>query len=841
MRRPTRSRLALAALAATLAALAATLATLAATLAAGLPAPRAATLPAAGEAEPPPSWPLYDQLTRAELEPAGRLRGFALQADRATMRFDDAALYLLAPVHGVRTGALILGRGRFELSPPDRVEAQQLDKYLDARTVDLAVREVLLRFTDDTAERLAAAAGPGGRADPGRALKTWRDRHERLLEERLLDLDARVAADLAEFAAGIRTADDAYFFAAVRGDEDFHFEIDPLEREEVRLMQTHGLRRQWDNWSSFHRAVDYGGLVPAEGALVRLPVQEQWRPQASTPAITVDAAIDRDGDLDATAELLLRAERPAAVVRLSLSPILEVTEVRWRPPDQAEEFPGVGTVAASIERGPAGAPHEPAGTPLPFLQRHIGRGAEEDRWETRVTVPLPQRLAPGEQIVLAVRYRGRLLELMPNRDYFNRDRQGWIPRHPDARRARFDLTFRTRGGHRVATGGALLAEIERDGRRIERRRVSEPAIGMGFHYGALRPQTYEPEGHPPITVFSSPNTTGFAPGNRERILADITEASGFYQEVFGPRPYDALVLAEVPGFAGQSFPGFLLLSFSTFGEMHTGEAELFRTHELAHQWWGNAVDWDTYHDQWLSEGFAQYAAALFALVGRGDEDKFDDMMRAWGKDVLAKPDLGQRLGMRFYGHGPEVLRDSDGPETGALWLGRRLSSDKTPSDYRLQVYEKGAYVLHMLRMMLLDWDTGEDTRFREMMRAFYAAHRGSTASTEQFLQAVEAAFGEPMDWFFEQWVYGAAVPRYDPDLKARRVAGAWRLRGRVRQRNVPDTFRMPVPVRVRYRDGTTEVFRLLLDRPEVPVDLPLRARPAKIEFNPLHAVLAEVR
>jgi len=159
-------------------------------------------------------------------------------------------------------------------------------------------------------------------------------------------------------------------------------------------------------------------------------------------------------------------------------------------------------------------------------------------------------------------------------------------------------------------------------------------------------------------------------------------------------------------------------------------------------------------------------------------------------------------------------------------------------DYRLQIYEKGAYVLHMLRMMLYDWDTGSDQRFRDLMREFFRDHQGGNASTEDFLAAVSKAFGQPMDWFFDQWVYGIGVPKYDADLDGRQREGQWRLQGRIRQKRVPEGFRMPVPVRVRYKDGTTEVLRIQVDAAEVPVDLPLRARPDKIELNPMRSVLA---
>ena len=74
----------------------------------------------------------------------------------------------------------------------------------------------------------------------------------------------------------------------------------------------------------------------------------------------------------------------------------------------------------------------------------------------------------------------------------------------------------------------------------------------------------------------------------------------------------------------------------------------------------------------------------------------------------------------------------------------RLNSSETPVDYQLLVYEKGAFILHILRMMLTDLETGDDTRFRNLMRGFVRDHRQKPASTRSLEEAVTRAFGESM-------------------------------------------------------------------------------------------------
>ena len=212
--------------------------------------------------------------------------------------------------------------------------------------------------------------------------------------------------------------------------------------------------------------------------------------------------------------------------------------------------------------------------------------------------------------------------------------------------------------------------------------------------------------------------------------------------------------------------------------------------------------------------------------------------------MLGEVNVGQGTGIRHYGVRPEVIRHSDGHESGPVVAGYRLNSSDTPVDYQLLVYEKGAFILHMLRMMLADIESGDDTRFREMMRRFVRDHRDVPASTRSFEAAVERAFGAPMDWFFDQWVYGVDVPTYRPDLEVSRVADQqppWLLHGTIRQEDVPETFRMPVPILLRFADRPPQVHHILVDAPSVDVEIPLPAEPTDIEFNYQHAVLAHVR
>ena len=829
---------------------------------------------------------LYDELLDAEPQPAGHIRAGVLELDRFTFELADGDLYLTPPVAGRSPIAVYLGRGRVRAFPPDGVELQQLRKLIDADYLDEEFDRFVFWTTGDVSDRLRALAD----ATPGRAANKAadliEDRREALLEDQLANPDSRVLADLWPETVGssLPTPTRPYFYAEIDGlDHDwFSIEVEPRESEEVRVARFERRHDLTDVWMSFHALDNFpGGEVPTRfprdpevdgpvespdadadtnddewsardyGLSVRVltPEHERWAPQVAVSRVDVDIAIEGNGDAMATTALAVEPLEPLASVRLLVSPFTNVTDVRWRPrvPADVDDLGQVTLLAAAPgDDAAADEPRPLTGEALHYVQETHERRMEDDLHEPWLTVLLPRWVERGQRFVLEIAYEGEPVErLRGGRGYVLKDTVNWIPRHPDNRKRRLDLTFRVPERYRIASGGTLRDEHVDDGTRIMRWVVPTPVRGtMAFHLGRFDVEEARHDGLPDVAVYADHNHPGFSPGSRERTLEDLVGSLRTYVDYFGPFPFDSLLVTETPGTGGQAFPGLVLLTFGAFGPLHTGEAELFWSHEVAHQWWGASVDWEDYRDQWISEGFAHYAAALYALVGLEDEDQFQRMLDAWRLDVLGEVNVGQGIGLRHYGFRPAVLRESDGNESGPLVVAYRLRTIDTPFDYRLIVYEKGAFILHMLRMLLLDLETGSDERFRQLMRGFAQAHHGGVASTQSFEEAVTAAFGEPMDWFFDQWVYGVDVPTYRPDLEVsplRDSAAPFVLHGRIRQENVPRGFQMAVPLRVEFEDHAPILRRVWVDQPEVSVEIPLPAEPTDIEFNYHHGVLAHVR
>jgi aminopeptidase N len=286
-------------------------------------------------------------------------------------------------------------------------------------------------------------------------------------------------------------------------------------------------------------------------------------------------------------------------------------------------------------------------------------------------------------------------------------------------------------------------------------------------------------------------------------------------------PAKEFFATEIPYFHGEAFPGMVHLSWSTFHQTdQEGMDEIFRAHEVAHQWWGIGVDFASYHDQWLSEGFADFSGLWYLQTVRKDNPKYFGVLHRWRDRIL-----------------------ENAQERAPISLGYRATSSKDSTGYDVLVYKKGAWVLHMLRIMMLDLKTMNEDRFTETMRDFYRSYQGSRASTEDFRKVAERHLGSDLGWFFDQWIYGTSVPSYRVAYRTVPAPGGqYRITLQVHQDNVPDDFQMYVPVSLDLGSDRVARLRVKVRGPRTDIDLPLvSAQPRAVRFNDLDGVLAEVK
>jgi aminopeptidase N len=314
-----------------------------------------------------------------------------------------------------------------------------------------------------------------------------------------------------------------------------------------------------------------------------------------------------------------------------------------------------------------------------------------------------------------------------------------------------------------------------------------------------------------LHVRANPRQVGKARSLSDR-TAMILE---YYGSILGDAPYPTFTLAvtekSLPG--GHSPAYFAILNqppplapvvwrndpvaFEDYGPY-------FLAHEIAHQWWGQAVGWKNYHEQWLSEGFAQYFAALYAAHDRGEE-MLDGMLRQMRRWAIEQSDQGP------------------------IYLGYRLGHIKGDSRvFRAVVYNKGAMVLHMLRRLV-----GDDAFFAGI-RQFYSEWKFRKAGTDDFRAAMERASGRDLTAFFRGWIYGAAIPtlKFTSTVAGNEAQLRFEHRGEV----IP----VPVTVAVSYTDGRSDEIVVAVEERTVQQTVSLKGPVRSIDVNRDHGAVAEI-
>ena len=238
-----------------------------------------------------------------------------------------------------------------------------------------------------------------------------------------------------------------------------------------------------------------------------------------------------------------------------------------------------------------------------------------------------------------------------------------------------------------------------------------------------------------------------------------------------------------------------------------------------------------YHDQWLSEGLAEFSAGLFLQQAVAGD---------WRKDYI---DFWERLRKRILEKNQYGIAPND---AGPLWMGLRLISPRTEDAYQNVVYPKGAYVLAMLRSMMYSPDT-HDQAFIDMMHDFVASHRDKPATTESFKAIAEKHVPPIIDfegngrlnWFFREWVYGTQVPRYKFEYKILPAdSGRVAIHMTVTQSEVDDQFAMAVPVFADFGKGMVRLGQLrIVGNSTQTRDVVVPVPPKKVQLNAYKEIL----
>ena len=687
------------------------------------------------------------ELARAVRQPtlqagaAVSVRDVRIDTGLAELHLEEGVLFPAAPVAGHVVEMVFLGRGHLLGDAPNPVEAEQLELFTGRRSLRSTFDEAVLVVAGDDASRRLL---DGPQAEPldgqtRRAREIFDDWAGGPLR-RLLNVPGNLLLD----ALGDPPMD-AFFAARMRDEElgETLYSVAPDELEPVTLGQfvpidltrrqrrrarrlVHARQRegrwlwveledlgQWDTWVR-------SPVRGSDGALVRGVSAFEPRDYR----IEVEIA-DETLRFSASAEVTLEATSPGRRgVILALDPELEVHRIV-----------------------------DGKGRALTFL-RNLGE----------LAVALPEPVPAGGTVRLHFDYSGELIDEVGYNMIAISTTTGWYPRVGTVGRATYDVSIDHPSEWQVVAAGRETESIDDGAGRARARFVQEmPVKGFTFEIGNFKVTRHQ-LGHVSLVLALNP---GYPMWEREKIMLAVGASLGYFEGLFGPYPLDHLTLVSAKRGFSQGLLGLLSLSDSVLIDDDSLEAALLQkedrrlviAHEMAHQWWGNLVGWQSYRDQWLSESMANYAAGLFASNVLRDVSRGREATAGW-RERLAEGATGERT------------IESLGP----IALGNRLDSSHGDG-YLSIVYDKGAVVLEMLARVL-----GEDT-FAEMLGHLARGAAGKEISTPDFFAALSRMSGADLDWFALQYVHGTGLPEIDYTFAVDEdPEGGWTVTGKARQR-----------------------------------------------------------
>ena len=440
--------------------------------------------------------------------------------------------------------------------------------------------------------------------------------------------------------------------------------------------------------------------------------------------------------------------------------------------------------------------------------------------DNALTITLPRRFEKDQRLHVQIAYAGvpaSGLKIANNkhgdRTFFSDNwpdkARNWLPTvdHPYDK-ATSEMVVTAPAHYQVVSNGLLVEEIDLPGsRRRTHWRQSVPIAPWLYVLGVARfavqhVDTFQGKAIQ-TWVYAQDRDAGF-----HDFAVTTRDVLEFYSNKVGPFSYEKLANVQSNSVSGGMEAASAI--FYSEGSVTGDRSVRWRNvviHEIAHQWFGNAVtesDWD---DVWLSEGFATYFTLLY-------------IEHAYGRDEFLSG-----------------LEDS---------RRRVIEFDKLRPDYRVvhdnlsdmsqvttgQIYQKGSWLLHMLRGMI------GDEAFWSGIRSYYRAHQDGHATTADFRAEMERASGKDLRVFFDQWLTRGGLVRLDGDWTY--SAAAKSIAIRLTQRDRARLFAMPLQVGV-YTAGSTTPTITTVQLSDASHQFQIAAvqRPDRVVLDPNHVVLME--
>lgn len=825
-------------------------------------------LPRAYAADNPaqkPAEALYAQLGTAGIDPARvyQVREASLDRPFIHISLEDGTIAFTQDVMGRVTGAFFEGDGEVLLIPPNEVERKSMSLFTGMAILEERFATAYFRFDDGVMSELApdlrAAANPQEfveRAGPTAKNLASIDAMRLLITFSHM-LPSADGSTSSWNATQRENRSDRFFHARLQGTKLGIFDVyfDSTAAEQVLVGQAKSAENgetYYDVWTSFSagqtgqlpagtaKSVPSNLKVPAHRIAVR---SYKIRTEVSPPKqIQSKASLECEVGIGGARALLFELSRFLQIEKVTLD-----------------------------------------GQPVEYIHNPALEGTQLARQgNDLVAVILPGAARAGEKFELEFEYGGEVLAEAGSGLLYVGARGTWYPNR-GLEMANFDLEFRyPLGWTLVATGKptpivAGESSVEAPGEQSSRWISDRPIPLAGFNLGKYRAvitqagevkvETYATLGvekdfpSASIEVVEPPRVDSIprpaevivpsppSPAQHEIVVGEAAaRAIEYFSQRFGPFPYSHLALTQMPGRESQGWPGLVFLSSYAFlndqqrEQLHFEPYQILLqhsvpAHETAHQWWGDLITWNSYRDQWFSEGLANYCALM--MLQEKNPSGFHQIMEAYRQGLVDKN------------------KDGFTPmDAGPVTLGTRLLSSRFPAGYEAISYGRGTWLFHMLRTMLNDAERrstkgsghpAEEPFVRALLNV-RQRYQGKSITTSELLQVLAEELPpslryegkQSLDWFLDGWINGTALPKLE--LKSVRFAtkGAGvSVSGTIVQREAPNDLVTSVPVYA-VASGRQPILlgRVFADGEETSFRLSAPVGTHKIVLDPYETVLS---
>lgn len=770
-----------------------------------------------------------------------RVRDLALVREDVKLYFTDGYVMMSRPVAGAPLAALFWaevegGDGEVIVLPPTAGERQSLARFTESPNLNEHFRSAVLIFTDGTAAEMAAHIKDSAAKPAPEMGALLADQYSATLRNLTTSFETRIIQDVAgkvEPKAGL-------FFAALAGASRGNFDIvyDPQAMDQVVLaqLQSRENRSYYNVWTSF----------PSR-KVRKDPTAEPPLREFAIEHVQVEAALG--AELRVTAKVTLRIRVPQLdglrrernTLAFDISRRMRIRSVKV---DGAE--------AQIVQRE--------------SLRSTLLRGNENEVF----LVAMDQPITTGEH-TLEFEQEGEVILPAGNGVYFVSARGTWYPHH-GLQFATYDLTFKCPRPLGLVATGELVEERDEGEFHVTRRRSTVPLRIAGFNLGEYK-RSNATRGGLSVEVYANKMAeTGLTAARRDPILqpapppgpgrgnrmptmpapmvitpvpidpasqinalaTEVAEAFEFLATRFGAPPLKTLAVSPIPGGFGQGFPGLIYLStlaylaprdrpqFANQGMQQVFFSDILVAHEVAHQWWGNTVTTAGYRDEWMMEALANYSALLLLERKRGVR-AVEEVLEKYRDHLLDKGVNGKPI-------------DAAGP----ILMGARLETSETPDAYRAIMYEKGTWIIHMLRRRL------GDAAFFAMLKDLHTQYVRSRVTTGDLrrLAAKHLPKGGPdatLEQLFGAYTESSGIPVWKLQSKQRRAGTGAVLTLELEQSGVGEEFSVDVPVELDFGRGKPEVRWIRTDGERTTAEWTLASAPVRVLLDPKNSLLAVKR